>query len=571
MRTAPALLSALLLLTPACTGPAADDPATLVLKNGRIVTVDDELPEATWLAARGSTILALGDSADVAPLVGPATRVVDLGGRLAMPGFIEGHGHFMGVGRARMILDLTTARTWGDIVDQVADAASSAEPGSWIVGRGWHQEKWDETPEGAVDGVPTHQGLSAVSPDNPVYLTHASGHASFVNAEAMRLGGISAETPNPAGGEIVRDARGEPTGLLRETAQGLVGRARAAAEQNRTEEEMIAEAEEMVRLAAEECLAKGVTSFQDAGAGFETVDLFRRLADEGRLPVRLYVMLGVGNDALEERIDAYRLEGYADHRLTVRSIKRSIDGALGPHGAWLLEPYSDKPESAGLNTSEVADIEETARIALEHGFQLNVHAIGDRANREVLDLYERAFGGPDSLDRRWRIEHAQHLHPDDIPRFAGLGVIAAMQGVHATSDGPWVFAKLGEQRAREGSHVWRSLMDTGAIVTNGTDAPVEDVDPIASYFATVTRQTRDGSLYFPDQRMSRMEALRSYTYLNAYAAFEEDLKGALTPGRLADIVVLSKDILVVPDDEIRDARVDLTIVGGEILYSRPDA
>ncbi len=560
------LLLVLLLGIAAC-APAAD-PATLVIRNGRIVTVDDDLPEATWLAIRGSTIAAVGDSADLAPLVGPETEVLDAGGRLVIPGFIEGHGHFMGVGRMKMVLDLTKARSWNDIVQQVGEAAAEAEPGEWILGRGWHQEKWDSTPEGSVDGVPTHHSLSAVSPENPVELGHASGHATFVNAEAMRLGGISAETPDPAGGEIVRDARGEPTGLLRENAEDLVGRARATSEMNRTAEEVAQERRDQARLAAEEALSKGITSFQDAGVGFETVDLYRALADEGNLPVRLYAMLAEGNDALEQRIDEFRLDGYADQHLTVRSIKRSIDGALGSHGAWLLEPYADKPESSGLNTTDPAYIARTARIALEHGFQLNVHAIGDRANREVLDVYENAFGGPDSLDRRWRIEHAQHLHPDDIPRFARLGVIAAMQGVHATSDGPWVFAKLGEKRAREGSHVWRSLMDTGAVVTNGTDAPVEDVDPVASFYSTVSRRTRDGSLYFPDQAMTRMEALRSYTILNAYAAFEENLKGSLTPGKLADVTILSVDILSVPEEEIPSARADVTIVGGRVLYRR---
>ncbi|NNE70418.1 MAG: amidohydrolase family protein, partial [Rhodothermales bacterium] len=264
----------------------------------------------------------------------------------------------------------------------------------------------------------------------------------------------------------------------------------------------------------------------------------------------------------------FPLVGAGDDFLTVRSIKRSIDGALGPHGAWLLEPYSDKPESAGLNTSEVSSIEETARVAIENGLQLNVHAIGDRANREVLDLYEATFGGPDDQDRRRRIEHAQHLHPDDIPRFAELGVIAAMQGVHATSDGPWVHEKLGEERAREGAYVWRSLLDSGAVVTNGTDAPVEDVDPIASYYATVSRVVRDGSVFYPEQRMTRMEALRSYTLSNAYAAFEEDIKGSLTPGKLADITVLSQDILQVEESDIPDTRVEMTIVGGQIRYRR---
>jgi predicted amidohydrolase YtcJ len=301
------------------------------------------------------------------------------------------------------------------------------------------------------------------------------------------------------------------------------------------------------------------------------VDLLREMAEAGDIPLRLYVMLRVSNESLAERIGDYRLDRVANGHLTVRSIKRSIDGALGPHGAWLLEPYSDKPESAGLNTSEVSDVARTAEIALEHGFQLNVHAIGDRANREVLDIYEDAFGGSDDQDRRWRIEHAQHLHPDDIPRFAGLSVIASMQGVHCTSDGPWVIEKLGEQRAREGAYVWRSLMESGAVVTNGTDAPVENVDPLASYYATVTRRSQDGSVFFPDERLSRMDALRTYTINNAYAAFEEDVKGTLTPGKYADITVLSRDILTIPEEEILETVVEKTIVGGKVVYARPVA
>lgn len=559
------LLPLFLVLLAACAGPA---PADLVLVGGRVVTVDEATPEGTAIAVDGDRLRLVGSDDDVRALIGPETEVIELNGRLAIPGFIEGHGHFMSIGNAKMILDLNGARNWGDIVSQVDSAVAHAEPGAWIMGRGWHQEKWDSTPEGSVDGVPTHHTLSEVSPRNPVYLGHASGHAAFANAEALRLGGISSETPDPAGGEIVRDARGQPTGLLRETAQGLVGRARSQAQRSLTAEEAEERALEQVRLASEEVLSKGVTSFQDAGSGFGTIDRFRQLAEAGDLPVRLYVMIRASNEALAENAGQYPLIGAGDNFLTVRSIKRSIDGALGPHGAWLLEPYSDKPESAGLNTSDVASVEETARLALDNGLQLNVHAIGDRANREVLDLYERSFGGPDSENRRWRIEHAQHLHPADIPRFAGLGVIAAMQGVHATSDGPWVHEKLGEQRAREGAYVWRDLLDSGAVVTNGTDAPVEDVDPIASYYATVSRVVRDGSVFYPEQRMTRMEALYSYTMANAYAAFEEDLKGSLTPGKLADITVLSQDILEVEEAEIPATRVDMTIVGGQVRFRR---
>jgi predicted amidohydrolase YtcJ len=333
-----------------------------------------------------------------------------------------------------------------------------------------------------------------------------------------------------------------------------------------TEEEIEEENRTRARLAAEEALAHGITSFQDAGSGFGTIDFLRQLADEGRLPVRLYVMARSSNESLDANLDDYYMEGYADNHLTVRSIKRVIDGALGSHGAWLLEPYADLPSSTGLNTSSIESVERTAELAAEHGYQLNVHAIGDRANREVLDIYEHAFVASGRDDRRWRIEHAQHLDPDDLPRFAELGVIASMQGIHCTSDAPWVYRRLGEKRAEEGAYMWQDLWQSGAVVTNGTDVPVEDIDPIASYYATVSRRLDDGSLFFPEQALSREQALQSYTLNNAFAAFEEDIKGSITPGKLADITVLSKDILTVPEREIPSTDVLYTIVGGDVLY-----
>ncbi len=278
-------------------------------------------------------------------------------------------------------------------------------------------------------------------------------------------------------------------------------------------------------------------------------------------------MIRQPNERLAELLPEYRMVGYGDHHLTVRAIKVSVDGALGPHGAWLLEPYADLASSTGLNTTPMSELERTAELALQHDYQLCVHAIGDRANREVLDVYAEAFRrSPEKSDLRWRIEHAQHLHPTDIPRFSELGVIAAMQGIHATSDGPWVIPRLGERRAREGAYVWRSLWDSGALIANGTDAPVEDVDPIASYYATVSRKLADGTVFFPEQRLDRREALRTYTINGAFAAFEEDIKGTLTPGKLADITVFSKNILTIPEDEIPTAEVVYTIVGGRIMY-----
>jgi predicted amidohydrolase YtcJ len=488
--------------------------------------------------------------------------VIDLEGQLAIPGFIDSHGHFLGVGDAKMQLDLMQVANWDEIVSMVEYAASDATPGTLIRGRGWHQEKWDREPPGNVEGLPTHHSLSAVSPDNPVILGHASGHASFANAKAMEMSGITQDTPDPPGGEIVRDVDGEPIGAFRETAQRLLAAARENAEP--------ADPRRQAELAAEEALSKGVTTFHDAGVGFGTVDLYKQMVDDGALDIRLWVMIRQPNDRLAELLPQYRMVGYGDHRLTVRAIKVTIDGALGPHGAWLLEPYSDLPTSVGLNTSPMEALHETARIAVENDFQLCVHAIGDRGNRETLDVFESAFqANPDKSDLRWRIEHSQHLHPNDIPRFGQLGVIASMQGIHCTSDGPWVVPRLGEQRAREGAYVWRDLWETGAVISNGTDAPVEDVDPIASYYATVSRKMKDGSVFFPEQRLTRMEALQTYTSLAAFAGFEEDIKGTLTPGKLADITVLSKDILTVTEEEIPTTEVVYTIVGGKVVYTRP--
>ena len=550
--------------------PEIGGPADLVLLGGRVVTVDPDLPEAEAVAVRNGRIAAVGSTREIEATAGPDTEVIQLEGRLAIPGFIEGHGHFMGVGNAQMILKLGEAANWNRIVDLVAEAVAEAPEGGWIDGRGWHQEKWDQIPGGAVEGLPHHLGLSEISPQNPVLLRHASGHAAFANALAMELAGIDRSTPDPPGGTIVRDAEGNATGALRETAQRLVARARDRATAERSDEDRRAELELQLELAAEESLRKGVTSFQDAGSSFEMISFFKEMAEAGRLPIRLYVMVrGQSNEEMDARLPDVLMTNHADGFLTVRSIKRQVDGALGAHGAWLLEPYDDMPSSAGLVIEEVADIEGTARIAIRHGFQVNTHAIGDRGNREILDAYEKAFdeAGVNGPDLRFRIEHAQHIHPDDIPRFGELGVIASMQAVHATSDGPWVLEKLGDERARTGAYVWRSLLDSGAVVTNGTDAPVEDVNPLPSYFAAVTRELPDGTRFYPEEVLTREEALYSYTMAAAWSAFEEDVKGSLTPGKYADIVVLTKDILTVPDEEIPEAEVAMTIVGGKVVWN----
>ena len=548
-------------------------PADLVLRNGKLVTLESALPEAQALAAKNGRIAAIGSNQAMAAWIGPHTRVIDLGGRLAIPGYIEGHGHFTALGASKLELNLRDARNWDEIVAQVAAAARQAKPGTWILGSGFHQAKWDRPPSPSVEGFPVHDSLSKVSPRNPVWLTHASGHAGFANAEAMRLAGITQGTPDPSGGQILRDAQGRPTGLLKERAQELVERALASYRAQRSPAEIAEEARHEIALAERECLSKGITTFEDAGSPPATVDLFRSLAEQGKLGLRLWVMLRAPNTELAPNLTKYRMSGIGDDHLTVRAIKRFADGALGSHGAWLLAPYSDLPPDApnrnGINVEPMSDIRVTAELAIRNGYQLCVHAIGDRANREVLNLYESVFKEhPDKKNLRWRIEHAQHLDPADIPRFGQLGVIASMQAVHCTSDGPFVIARLGYARAKAGAYVWQKLMRSGAIVTNGTDTPVEDVDPIAGFYAAVSRKLKDGTVFFPDQRMSRMEALRSYTYNNAYAAFQEVEKGSLRVGKLADITVLSQDILTIPEDEIPQAKVDYTIVGGKVMYQR---
>jgi predicted amidohydrolase YtcJ len=553
-----------------CAAAAAAQPADLVLRNGKIVTMNGAAPTAQAIAVRGDKIAALGTNADAQKWIGPNTKVIDLKGQLAIPGFIEGHGHFTGIGEYRQGLDLREARTWDEIVAQVARAAKQAKPGEWIVGRGWHQSKWDRAPEPNVEGFPLHESLDKASPDNPVLLTHASGHAAFVNGKAMELAKLTRQTPNPSGGEILKDQQGNPTGLLRETAQGVVARAHNQWLAQRTAAQRAADLRKAIELASDECVSKGITSFEDAGSPFSTIDAFKGMAEKNELKLRLWVMIGSSPlDQLAANIDRYRIIGAGNNHLTVRAIKRYMDGALGSRGAWLLEPYTDKPDSVGLAVSDPADLKKVGELAIQHDFQFCIHAIGDRANREVLDLYEQIFREhPDNTGLRWRIEHAQHLSAADIPRFGKLGVIAAMQGIHCTSDAPYVLLRLGPKRAEEGAYVWQKLMKSGAVVANGTDAPVEDVSPLACFYASVGRKLKDGTRFYPDHRMSREEALKSYTWNNAYAAFEEKVKGSLEAGKLADITVLSRDIMTIPEDDIPATDVVYTIVGGKVVFRR---
>lgn len=552
-----------------CSSEPAVEPATLVLRGGKIVTMEAATPEVQAMAVRGDRIVALGSTEAIGKYVGPNTQVIELAGLTAVPGLIEGHGHFMGLGQSKMVLDLMDVTSWDEIVRLVGEAAAKAAPGEWIRGRGWHQEKWTSVPQPNVAGFPIHDALSKVSPNNPVLLEHASGHATYVNAKAMQEAGITAATKNPPGGEILKDRAGRPIGVLVETASGLASRALAAWNATKTPEARAADQRRQIELAVQASLEKGVTSFQDAGESFETIDVIKQAADAGALGIRLWVMVRDSNENIAAKMAAYKAVGLADHHLTIAAIKKTIDGAIGSRGAWLLEPYSDLPSTSGLNTSPVEEVKALAELAAANGVQLGVHAIGDRANRETLDIFEATFKAhPDVKDWRWRIEHAQHLSAADIPRFGQLGVIASMQGIHATSDAPYVTARLGESRVNEGAYVWQKLMATGAVVSNGTDVPVERIDPMPNFYATVTRRMKDGTPFTPDQKMTREQALKSYTWNAAYAAKEEALKGSLAVGKLADVTVLTKDIMTVAEDEIPATGVAYTIVGGKVAFSR---
>lgn len=543
------------------------ESADLIITNGQIYTVDEANPIVEAVAVKDGKILALGSSSEMAGYISESTKLINLTGMTMTPGFIESHAHLMGIGYNKLELDLMYVQSYDELVEKVAEAVSKAQPGEWITGRGWHQDKWLEKPDKLVKGFQTNDLLNQVSPNNPVFLRHASGHATFANAKALELAGINnlkGERPGEVeGGEIILDELGNPTGILTERASSLVGKLVPAETPER--------AEQALTLALQELAEKGITSFHDAGSGQSTIDLIEKFKNEGKLTARMYVMLAGSDPELLEnwykqgpRIDS------ADHLLSVRSIKLFCDGALGSRGAWLLEEYSDRPGHFGHETLPMEVVGQVSEKAIPAGFQVNSHAIGDRANREVLDQYEGAFGKfPDNNDLRFRIEHAQHIDPEDIPRFGEMGVIAAMQAIHLSSDRPWAIDRLGEKRIVDGAYVWQKLLQTGAVVTNGTDAPVEPLDPIPSFYASVSRKTLAGTPeggYEASQKLSREEALKAYTLSGAFAEFEEGFKGSIEVGKAADFTVFDQNIMEIPEDEILKTKVMMTLVGGKIVY-----
>lgn len=547
-------------------------PVDMVLRNGKVVTMDSTRPAGQAIAISADTIVAVGSDSAMQRYVGPDTKVIDLQGHLAIPGFIESHGHFTGLGEGLTELGLMGVPSWQQIAAMVGEAARTAKPGAWIQGRGWHQEKWNRSPGRVVEGFQTNDLLNQAAPNNPVVLGHASGHALIANAAALTLAGIGPSTPNPQGGRIIKDASGRPTGVLVDGAQSLVRGALAKSLAARSPEEARANFVRQIHLATQNALANGVTTFQDMGESFATIDAIKQMVDSGDMPLRLYILVSQ-NEVRPDDVDsltAHRMIDYGNGRLTVRGIGEiTSDGALGSRSAWMLKPYDDDPTNTGLNVTPMSRIKEIAEIGIAHGFQISVHAIGDRANQETLNAYQAVFDEHrvkgDRL--RWRIEHAQHLNPADIPRFGKIGVVASMQGIHACSDAPYVLPRLGMQRAKEGAYVWQSLWKTGAVVTNGTDVPVEEISPIASFHCSATRDmVGTDSAFFPEQKLSREQALQTYTTNGAYVEFHEHQSGSLTPGKWADITVLSRDIMTMPDASILGTKVLYTIVGGKVAY-----
>jgi hypothetical protein len=531
-------------------------PADLIVTNARIYTVDDGHPFVSALAVRDGKVQFVGSVREAMLLRGPATRVLDAEARTVIPGMVDAHAHLFGLGEFLRSIDLTDTRSFDEIVARVGARVREAPSGRWVIGRGWDQNKWGDT------RFPTHEALSRVSPNNPVVLTRIDGHALLANAATMRAAGVTAATKDLAGGRIERGANGEPTGVFIDNAMGLIDRVIPAMSHDEMRTAALAAVKESNRW--------GLVGLHDPGEPREVLDVFEELAKAGTFSLRVYAMISDDSAAIEHYFQRGPQSALYDAHLWIRAIKLYADGALGSRGAALLDPYTDDPKNSGLLKTTPEHLRDVSTRALQHGFQVATHAIGDRGNRVALDAYEAALKAVPTVDHRFRIEHVQVLDHADVPRFAQLGVIPSMQAVHQTSDMYWAPTRLGYARTF-GAYAWRSLLNTGVIIPNGSDFPVERVNPLFSFHAAVSRQD-DNSWppggWFPEQKMTRDEALKSMTIWPAYAAFQEQTMGSLTPGKFADFVILDRDIMTIPDSEILGTNVLATYIGGRVVYER---
>ena len=552
-----AALAATVIMPLLSCGGSSVPPADMVLMGGKIATVDESFSFAEAVAVRGDRFVKVGSDRDIKPYIGPDTHVIELKGKLVVPGLIDAHAHISGYGKSLSILDFRGVKSFEELIEMTAEKAKTLTHGEWIRGRSWDQNLW------RGKEFPDHDALSKAVPGHPVWLTRVDGHAGIANKKALDIAGITAKTKDLDGGEILRKPNGEPSGVFIDRAMGLVSRHIPSSSPERNREAIIK--------AAESCLSVGLTGVHDAGAPPATIEHYKYLIDNGKLGIRVYAMLSnPGKDDVTEYLKANMVGNYGNHFLKVNSIKLFSDGALGSRGAALFEPYSDRPGYSGLLTISYERVFNISLNALDVGCQVCTHAIGDHANRLVLDAYEAALKERPAPDHRFRVEHAQVVALDDIPRFSSLGVIPSMQPTHATSDMYWAEDRLGSERVR-GAYAWQRFLKTGSIIPCGSDFPVEENNPMLGIYAGITRRDPGGwpeDGWFPDQCMSREQVLRGFTTWAAYAAFQEDILGSIEEGKLADMVVLSKDILTIPPEDILTTVPEYTIVGGNIRYKR---
>ncbi len=540
---------------PAISSPAGAQSETIVTAD-RIYTSDDFRPVVEAMLIRGDKVVFAGSLREVRARSSRAATVQSFAGRTIVPGMVDAHAHLLGLGHALLRVQLQGSRTYDQAIERIAARAATTRKGEWITGRGWDQNIWP------VKDFPTESALSRAVPDHPVFVQRVDGHAGLANAAAMRLAGVTAATKDPEGGLIVRDAQGNPTGVFVDNAQDLIGRVIPATSR--------AQRREAVLGAIAEANKWGLTGIHDAGQSRTTIEIYEELARANRYNIRNYVM--VSGDSVDVSYYTTRgpRSGMYNGRVWVRSIKLYADGALGSRGAAMLEPYSDAPQNVGLLLTPQRELQRVTDLALRKGFQVATHAIGDRGNRVALDVYDSALRKNPVADHRFRIEHAQVISLADIPRFPQLGVIPSMQASHQTSDMGWAEARVGHGRIK-GAYAWRALLDIGSIIPNGSDFPVEEVNPLLSFHAAVTRQdpgNQPPGGWYPEQRMTREEALKAMTLWPAYAGFQEKILGSLSPGKYADFVVLDADIMRVPADQILRANVLSTWLGGKSVYRR---
>jgi predicted amidohydrolase YtcJ len=547
------------LAAPAPLVAAQQEPADLVFRNGKVYTANDRQSRAEAVAIKGDKIVYVGNNGGAGRFTGASTRVIDLKGAAVFPGFTDAHMHLSGVGEREMTLNLEGTRSLDDFLARVKERVDQARPGQWVTGRGWIETFW------APPVFPTRQDLDRIAPNNPVLLTRADGHASIANSAALRLANITRSTAAPSGGAINKDAAGEPTGMLIDRAQGLVGRLVPPETEGELDEQILKGVQREVEL--------GWTQIQDAHGSWNEVERMRRLYRDGKIKIRIYkTITGPGADATR-LIDQGAVIGEFGGLFTVRTIKVAIDGALGSRGAALLAPYSDDPRTTGLITTDTTALKTMLAGALRNGIQVEIHAIGDRGNRLTLDFYERAMQEVPADQRkvkepRWRDEHSQIVTPEDLPRFKALGVIASMQPSHAIGDLYFAPSRLGMARLK-GAYAWQSLIKLGVPVAGGSDAPVERGEPMIEFYAAVARKDlngRSGEGWHPEEKVTRAQALKMFTVWPAFAAFEEDQRGSIEVGKLADLTILNADIMTIPEAQIPKTRNLMTVINGEIVF-----